>query len=130
VFALDTNSVSYFLRGQGRIARRLLALPPSSVGLPSIVLYELVYGAARAEAPREIRERLEVLLASLQVLSFGEAEARAAAGIRLALEEAGRPIGPLDVLIAATALEQHAVLVTRNVREFRRVEGLRIEDWY
>jgi tRNA(fMet)-specific endonuclease VapC len=130
MFALDTNSVSYFLKGRGRVANRLLALPPRSVGLPSIVLYELAYGASRADAPRGLRERLDVLLDSLRVLPFGAAEAHAAARIRLELEKAGQPIGPMDLLIAATAVEQGAVLVTHNAKEFRRVQGLRVEDWY
>lgn len=128
--ALDTNSVSYFIKGRGRVADRLLALPPRSVGLPAIVLYELDYGASRSNAPRGLRDRLDVLFASLQILAFGAAEARAAARIRLELEKTGQPIGPMDLLIAATALEQGAVLVTHNVKEFRRIRGLRVEDWY
>jgi tRNA(fMet)-specific endonuclease VapC len=130
VYALDTNSVSYFLKGRGRVAERLFAEPPSRVGLPSVVLYELVYGAARSEAPADLKDRLEALLHTLRILPFGEAEARAAAGIRADLEAVGKPIGPVDVLIAATALVHSAVLVTHNVREFRRVKGLRLEDWY
>ena len=130
MFALDTNSVSYFLKGRGRVADRLLALPPRSVGLPAIVLYELEYGASRSEAPRGLRRRLDVLLGSLRILPFGEAEARTAARIRLTLEQTGKPIGPMDLLIAATTLEQGAVLVTHNVKEYRRIRGLRVEDWY
>jgi tRNA(fMet)-specific endonuclease VapC len=112
------------------VAERLLAQPPSNVGLPSLVLYELEHGAARSQAPADLRGRLDALLRSLQVLPFGEAEARAAARIRVELEKAGKPIGPLDLLIAATALEQRAVLVTHNTKELRRVKGLRVEDWY
>ena len=73
---------------------------------------------------------MDVLLDVLQILPFGEAEARTAAHTRVALEKRGEPIGPMDLLIAATALEQGAVLVTHNVKEFRRVRGLRLEDWY
>lgn len=130
LYALDTNSVSYFLKGKGHVGERLLATPPTSVGLPSVVLYELAYGAARAKAPRGLVDKLEAFLGSLRVLPFGEPEARTAARLRLALEGAGQPIGPLDLLIAATALEQQAVLVTHNTREFARVDGLRLEDWY
>ncbi len=130
MYALDTNSLSYFLKGRGGVAARLLATPPAEVGIPSVVLYELAYGAARSEAPRPLRERLEALVSTLQVLPFGAAEARTAARIRLDLEKAGQPIGPHDLLIAATSLEQGAVLVTHNTREFRRIRGLRIEDWY
>ena len=130
MYALDTNSVSYFLKGRGHVADRLLAVPPRSVGLPSIVVYELQYGAARSAAPRELRARLGAFLDTVEVLAFGAAEARAAARIRLDLELVGKPVGPMDLLIAATALEQGAVLVTHNTREFRRILGLRIEDWY
>jgi tRNA(fMet)-specific endonuclease VapC len=130
MYALDTNSVSYFLKGRGRVAEHLLAQPPSNVGLPSVVLYELEYGAARSQAPADLKARLDALLRILRVLPFAEAEARAAARIRASLEREGKPIGPIDVLVAATALEQHAVLVTHNAKEFRRVKGLRVEDWY
>jgi tRNA(fMet)-specific endonuclease VapC len=130
LYALDTNSLSYFLKGRGRVGERLLAQPPAKVGLPSVVLYELVYGASRSQAPPDLKARLEALLRSLPILPFGEAEARAAARIRADLETAGKPIGPHDVLIAATVLAHGATLVTRNVREFRRVKGLRVEDWY
>ncbi len=70
------------------------------------------------------------ILRFLRVLPFGEAEVRAAARIRARLEGEGKPIGPLDVLVATTALEQQAVLVTHTTREFRRMTGLRVEDWY
>jgi len=130
VFALDTNSVSYFLKGRGRVGERLLALPPRSVGLPAIVLYELDYGASRSQAPRGLRGGLEVLISAVRILPFGAAEARAAARIRLDLEKAGKPIGPMDLLIAATALERGAVLVTHNTKVFGRIRGLRLEDWY
>jgi tRNA(fMet)-specific endonuclease VapC len=112
------------------VAEHLLAQPPSNVGLPSVVLYELELGAARSQAPADLKARLDALVRTLQVLPFGEAEARAAARIRASLESEGKPIGPIDVLVAATALEQHAVLVTHNTKEFRRVKGLRVEDWY
>ncbi len=130
MYALDTNSVSFFLKGRGRVGQRLLAEPPANVALPAVVLYELEYGAGRSQAPAPLRGQLDALLRALRVLPFAEAEARAAARIRLELEQAGKPIGPLDVLIAATALEQRAVLVTHNVKEFGRIKGLRLEDWY
>jgi tRNA(fMet)-specific endonuclease VapC len=130
VYALDTNSVSYFLKGKGRIAERLLETPPMNVALPAVVLYELEYGAGRSQAPRSLKRGLALLIASMQVLPFGAAEARTAARIRLALERKGSPIGPLHLLIGATALEHGAVLVTHNVSEFARIDGLRLEDWY
>jgi tRNA(fMet)-specific endonuclease VapC len=63
------------------------------------------------------------------VVRIGCETGEAAARIRLTLEKSGKLVGPMDLLIAATALEQGAVLVTHNVKEFRRVRGLRVEDW-
>lgn len=130
MYALDTNSLSYFLKGRGRVAERLLAEPRSNVGLPAIVLYELEFGAIRSAAPANLKGRLDALLRHIRVLTFGAREARLAARIRAALEQGGEPIGALDLLIAATALGHGAVLVTHNVKEFSRVAGLRLEDWY
>ncbi len=64
------------------------------------------------------------------VLSFAVAEARAAAAVRATLEAKGAPIGPMDTLIAGTAIANSGVLVTRNTREFGRIRDLRVEDWY
>lgn len=130
MYALDTNSVSYFLKGRGGVAARLLAEPPSNVALPSVTLYELEFGALRSAAPVGLKRRLDELIESLSILPFGANEARTAARIRVALERVGQPIGPLDLLIAATAREHGAILVTHNLKEFGRVPGLRLEDWY
>jgi tRNA(fMet)-specific endonuclease VapC len=130
VYALDTNTVSYFVKGRGRVAQRLLGVSPRDIGLPAVVLYELEYGAARAGASRQLRGRLDAFLNALCVLPFGAAEARAASRVRVELEKLGQPIGPIDVLVAATALEHGAILVTHNTTEFGRVPGLRLDDWY
>jgi tRNA(fMet)-specific endonuclease VapC len=130
VYALDTNSVIHFFQGKGQVADRLLAVPPSDVGLPAIVLYEIEVGIGRSASPERRRRQLADLVSVVRVLPFGPAEARAAARVRLRLERAGTPIGPLDTLIAGTALHHHATLVSHNVDEFARVEGLAIEDWF
>jgi tRNA(fMet)-specific endonuclease VapC len=130
MYALDTNSIAYFFRGEGRIAERLFACRPHDVGVPAVVAYELRYGIARLSDPGRRSGQLERFLASAKLLPFDDECARIAAVTRVALERVGTPIGPMDVLIAATAIASHAVLVTRNVREFRRIEGLQVENWY
>jgi tRNA(fMet)-specific endonuclease VapC len=130
MFVLDTNTLIYFFKGMGRVAERLLAQSPQDIGIPAVVLYELEVGIARSTSPQKRQKQLAEMLAVVTVLPFGTAEARAAAAIRAALEGAGTPIGPYDVLIAATALANRDILVTHNVREFGRVPGLQIEDWY
>jgi tRNA(fMet)-specific endonuclease VapC len=129
MYILDTNSVIYFFKGMGRVAERLLATPPREVALPAVVLYELELGLAKSASPDRLRSQLQELTSVVEVLPFGEEEAVAAASIRAGLERAGEPIGPYDVLIAGTALHR-GTLITHNVREFGRVKGLLLEDWF
>jgi tRNA(fMet)-specific endonuclease VapC len=130
MWVLDTNTLIYFFRGEGNVAKEILARSPSAIGIPSIVLYELEVGIAKSTSPRKRRGQLEELTAAVQTLPFGAMEARAAASIRSSLEKQGTPIGPHDVLIAGTAKACNATLVTRNTREFERVDGLGLENWY
>jgi tRNA(fMet)-specific endonuclease VapC len=130
VYALDTNTLIYFFRGEGNVASRLLAMPPREIAVPAVVVFELEVGIAKSHQPRKRRGQLDALLALVTVLPFDHAAARCAAELDAALSAAGTPIGPMDTLIAGSALARRATLVTRNVREFRRVKGLKIEDWY
>ena len=130
MYALDTNTLSYFLRGEGEVARRLNAATADQLGLPSVVAYELRYGLKRIGAgPRRLAE-LNQLLGALQPLPFDADAAEIAAQIRVELERRGESIGSFDLMIAATALAHHAILVTRNRREFERVPLLQLEDWF
>ena len=130
MFVLDTHTLVFFFKGTGRVAERLLETPPSEVLLPAIVLYELEVGAALSNSPKKRKEQLQDLLDVMVVAPFGAEEARTAARVRSELERGGRGIGPLDTLIAATALTRSATLVTHNAKEFSRVKGLKLEDWF
>lgn len=130
MFVLDTNAVVHYFKGQGRVVERLLSTPPGDVALPSIVVFELMVGVLRSDAPARRQAQLQLFLETVETLVFGHAEAKAAAQVRSDLEARGLPIGPLDMLIAGTALAHHATLVTRNTREFARVRGLSVENWY
>lgn len=130
MFVLDTNTVIYFFQGRGGIAVRLLDTAPSAIGLSAIVLFELETGIAKSSAPSRRRRQLDMLVEAATLLPFGSAEARAAAEARSVLERAGTPIGPLDNLIAGTAIAAGGTLVTRNVDEFSRIPGLRVVNWY
>lgn len=130
MWVLDTNTVIYYFKGMGRVTDRVLEVSPRDIAVPAIVLYELEVGVAKSETATTRQRQIEELSDSVQILPFGSLEASVSAGIRAALEKAGTPIGPLDTLIAGTALANNATLVTHNVREFRRVEGLRVEDWF
>jgi tRNA(fMet)-specific endonuclease VapC len=129
-YLLDTNTVVYFFKAQGRVAERLLAVAPAVVGLSAVSLYELEVGVAKSKQARKRRRQLEQFTRTVSLLGFGAAEAEAAARLRARLEQQGCPIGPLDNLVAGTALAHGLVLVTHNTREFARIEGLQLEDWY
>lgn len=128
MFALDTNTVIYFFKGDGRVTENLLATPPSEIAIPSVVVYELEAGIAQLTQPGKRRAQLDQFLGTLEVLPLDEVAAKAAAQAGAAL--AGTPIGPMDTLIAGIAIAHQATLVTHNTREFRRVRRLNIVDWY
>jgi tRNA(fMet)-specific endonuclease VapC len=130
MYALDTNTLSYFFKGVGRVKGRLLATPPAQIALPSVVIFELEFGLGKSSRFEQRLEQLQEFVSLAVILPFGPAEARISARIRNELERAGSPIGPYDLLIAGTALSHGATLVTHNTGEFGRVRGLELEDWY
>ncbi len=130
MFVLDTNTLLDYFRGKGKVAANLLAVSPGEVALPAIVAYEVWVGVLGSQNARRRQAQYEQFLATVEVLPFDSAVGRRAAELRHALERRGEGIGPLDTLIAATALANNATLVTRNVREFGRVPRLKVADWY
>jgi len=130
MFALDTNSLIDFFKGMGRVAERLLATAPAEIGVPTIVLFELEVGIAKSSSPVKRRAQLEHLLRCVRLLPFDRKAAESSARLRAGLEHAGTPIGPMDTLIAGTALAAGAVLVSRNVQELQRVPALKVVDWF
>lgn len=132
MLVLDSNTISYYFRGDLQVVPRLQALRPADLAVPAIVEYELRYGLLRlpsqAAAPR--LAALTKFLQPLQLLPFDSECAAHAARLRVELEAVGTPIGPNATLIAATALRHQAILVTRNVREFSRVQGLQWLNWH
>lgn len=130
MYALDTNTLIYFFKGHGHVPERMLGTAPSQIAIPSVVLYEIETGIAKSNQPQTRRSQLGELLEVVTVLPFDEPAAREAAAIRAELEQSGTAIGPLDTLIAATAVATGCILVTHNVREFERVPRLHMTDWY
>mgnify|MGYP003702085301 FL=1 len=129
-YVLDTNTLIYFFKGLGDVSKHMLAQSPSELPIPAVVLFELEVGIAKSTSPNKRKSQLQEITALVNVLPFGIAESRSAAQIRVELEKQGLPIGPYDVLIAATALANNTILITHNQKEFGRIEGLKIEDWF
>jgi tRNA(fMet)-specific endonuclease VapC len=126
---LDTNVLIHYLKGHPAIAERIRSASRGELAIPTIAVYELEYGTLRSKLPARRRRLLEAGLEQIQQIPFDSAAAMAAARIRVELEERSSTIGPLDLLIAGTAVSRGAALVTNNTAEFSRVPGLRVLDW-
>ncbi len=117
------------MRYQPSFVRRLAALRASEVFISSITYHELYYGALHSGNPDRHFKLLETLTDTVTVLPFTRFSAKRSAEVRESLAAKGMPIGTLDTLIAGHALEHELTLVTGNLREFSRVEGLPLENW-
>jgi tRNA(fMet)-specific endonuclease VapC len=133
MICLDTNAVIALLNRSSAPMRARLAAAAhrrEALSISVVVLFELRYGAAKsANRQRASRRIADFLSGPVKVLDFEPDDAEEAGDIRAALERAGTPIGPYDVLIAGQARRRRAVLVTANLREFARVPRLKTEDW-
>jgi tRNA(fMet)-specific endonuclease VapC len=128
-YLLDTSILSDLIRRPaGRIRDRIADLGEERICTSIVVACELRFGAAKKASPR-LSAQLEAVLGAIEILPLDEPADRRYAEIRLALEQAGTPIGAHDLLIAAHALALDRTLVTANEAEFRRVPGLRVENW-
>ena len=128
-YLLDTNIGSYVIKGNFPIVRRrLLRVPMSEVGISVVTEAELRFGVARLPQVAKLGIAVEEFLLRVEVLPWDSEAAQHYARIRALLESEGQPMGNFDMMIAAHALAAGTILVT-NDRAFRRVKGLRIEDW-
>ena len=125
---LDTDTVSFALRGLGQVASRLQSHKRSELCLSAITVAELRFGADKRKS-RRIHRAVDAFLSGVDVLPFDVAAAAKFGVIGAALATSGLPIGQMDTLIAAHALSVTATLVTNNEKHFSKVAGLRIENW-
>jgi len=126
---LDTNLCIRVLRDRPKGLRERFNEEVEALCISTITLAELLHGAEKSARPAENRKEVDRFAARLAVLSFDGAAATHSAEIRATLERRGFPIGGYDLLIAGHARSQGLVIVTGNLGEFTRVDGLRVEDW-
>ncbi|MBX5222980.1 MULTISPECIES: type II toxin-antitoxin system VapC family toxin [unclassified Rhizobium] len=127
---IDTNAVIALIgRKSDMLLSRVMESDEGSIGLSTVVMHELYYGAYKSAKISYNLETLRLFMADFPAVGFEREDALAAGEIRAALAAKGKPIGPYDVLIAAQARSRDLALVTNNVGEFQRVEGLCVEDW-
>ena len=129
-YFLDTNIIIYAAKGMFPVLiDRFTEHRPEEIFIPAIVSSEIEYGARKSIDYVTMMSKYRNFLSLFSVVSFSEKAAYCSGIIRSDLEKKGTPIGVYDTLIAGTVIANDGVLVTHNVNEFRRVEGLRVEDW-
>jgi tRNA(fMet)-specific endonuclease VapC len=127
---LDTNICIYIIKKKpDQVIERLRHTRVPDVGVSSITLSELEYGAAKSARPEQNKVAIVEFLAPLEILPYDDMAAQEYGKVRVYLEKQGTPIGSMDMLIAAHALSLNCILVTNNESEFRRIPALKIENW-
>jgi tRNA(fMet)-specific endonuclease VapC len=128
-YLLDTNLCIRVIRDRPAGLRSRFNAEASNLCISDVVLYELLYGAEKSARPAESQQAVERFADRLTILPYDSAAAAHTANIRASLERLGLVIGAYDLMIAGHARSQGLIVVTGNLREFTRVEGLRCEDW-
>ncbi len=127
---LDTNICIYIIQHNPKsVLDALISTPTEDVGLSIVTVAELRFGASKSAKPKHNHETLDQFFLPFDIALFDEPAAKAYGEIRTDLETRGKPIGPLDLLIAAHAVSRNAKLVTNNAKELERVPGLEVENW-
>ena len=129
-YLLDTDICIYLIKNKPpEVQRRFRRHPLRSIRLSTVSLFELRYGVSKSRNRRGNQAALDALLQTVELLDLDPAASIAAADCRATLEQVGTPIGPYDLLIAGLALSRGMTLVSNNIREFGRIEGLLVENW-
>jgi tRNA(fMet)-specific endonuclease VapC len=129
-FMLDTNICIYLIKqAPPGVIKRFKRFDINQIGISSITLSELLYGVSKSSRPEQNRLALIQFLAALEILPYDDQAAQCYGELRAHLEKQGRPMGSLDMLIAAHALSIPCTLVTNNEKEFSRVPNLKIDNW-
>ncbi len=129
-YLLDTNICIYLIKCRPEsVLARFNELSAGDIGISSVTVYEMAYGAGKSSNISKSLQALHHFLAPLTVLPFDSEDAYEAGKIRAALAKAGQPIGPYDLQIAGQAMRRNLTLVTNNISEFERVAELNLENW-
>jgi tRNA(fMet)-specific endonuclease VapC len=127
---LDTNICIHLIKHKPQdLLNKFARIAVGDVGLSSLTLAELEYGVAKSSRPDSNRAALRLFASPLEIASFDESAAAIYGKIRVVLEKRGHPIGSMDMLIAAHSLSLGARLITSNAAEFKRIPGLKVENW-
>jgi len=129
-YLLDTNIVSYWMRGDRRLIAKIRSCKPYDLSISTVTLAEIYYGIGKSPVKKAVRRRkIDLICAQLKIHPFDEAAAEMYSIARAQLENGGTIISERDLQIASIALSRKLTVVTHNVKEFARIKNLLIEDW-
>ena len=130
MYLLDTNIISYWMRGDQNLIARIRSHKPSELSISTITLAEILFGIQKSPIKkRERRQKIQRIASHLKIYPFDEPAAHGYATVRVHLEKTGQPISERDTQIASIGLANKLVVVTHNSKEFNRVPKLTVEDW-
>ena len=130
MYLLDTNIISYWMRGNQRVIQKIRQFAPNDLALSTITLAEILYGIEKSTVKRQERtQKIQYIASLLMLYPFDEYAASAYAFIRTDLEGKGTPISERDTQIASVAKANNLILVTHNMKEFSRIKKLQVVDW-
>lgn len=129
-YLIDTNICIYIMNNHpDEVVQKFRIAGVGNIGISSITVSELQYGAQKSNRIKENTKRLGEFLYPFEIIQYGEQESFFYGKIRNQLEKQGNVIGPLDLLIAAHALSNSLILITNNEKEFNRIKSLKVENW-
>ena len=129
-YLIDTNICIYIMNKRPvAVIKKFKQFELGEIGISTITVSDLQYGIVKSKYRKKNEFRLEEFLTPLEILTYDQTAARVYGDIRFQLEKLGKPIGPLDLLIAAQAISQDLVLITNNDKEFKRIKKLKVENW-
>jgi tRNA(fMet)-specific endonuclease VapC len=111
------------------VIKKFKQIKIGEIGVSTITISELQYGISKSRKRKKNEIRLNEFITPLEILPYDESAAKAYGDLRYELEKAGKPIGPLDLLIAAHAVSRNLIVVTNNDKEFKRIKKLKVENW-
>ena len=129
-YLIDTNICIYIMNNHPpEVLEKFKHIGVGEVGISSISVSELHYGACKSKKIEQNIKRLEEFLFPFDILTYDENASREYGKVRSQLEKKGQIIGPLDMLIAAHAISRELTIITNNTKEFRRIRSLKVENW-
>ena len=131
MYLLDTNIISYWMRGDQRLIDKIKSKSPGDLALSTVTMAEIYYGIEKSPNIKKLRrEKIETICTQLEIFPFDEPAALKYGVIRAHLEKQGMVISERDLQIAAIAMANRLRVVTHNTKEFNRINNLPVEDWY